>query len=142
MWRSLYEPLSSYERSVTGLLVSDLASIVSSPAEYIPCVSVRSYCGSLGIASWWSRGRSCGRTLRYQRHSFLSVASTSKNIMQAPANTSQTTPLHRLLKYIEVPIDANADYKNDVCCPRYPFNTTSITLAVALHQPRSYTYSR
>ncbi|KAJ7818269.1 permease for cytosine/purines, uracil, thiamine, allantoin-domain-containing protein [Mycena leptocephala] len=33
--------------------------------------------------------------------------------MQAPANTSQTTPLHRLLKYIEVPIDANADYKND-----------------------------
>ncbi|KAJ7855428.1 permease for cytosine/purines, uracil, thiamine, allantoin-domain-containing protein [Mycena leptocephala] len=33
--------------------------------------------------------------------------------MQAPANISQTTPLRRLLKYIEVPIDANADYKND-----------------------------
>ncbi|KAJ7191410.1 permease for cytosine/purines, uracil, thiamine, allantoin-domain-containing protein [Mycena pura] len=33
--------------------------------------------------------------------------------MQAPADTSQTTPLRRLLKYIEVPIDANADYKND-----------------------------
>ncbi|KAJ7277845.1 permease for cytosine/purines, uracil, thiamine, allantoin-domain-containing protein [Mycena rebaudengoi] len=33
--------------------------------------------------------------------------------MQAPADTSQTTPLRRLFKYIEVPIDANADYKND-----------------------------
>ncbi|KAJ7206505.1 permease for cytosine/purines, uracil, thiamine, allantoin-domain-containing protein [Mycena pura] len=33
--------------------------------------------------------------------------------MQAPTKTSQTTTLHRLLKYIEVPIDANADYKND-----------------------------
>ncbi|KAJ7830148.1 permease for cytosine/purines, uracil, thiamine, allantoin-domain-containing protein [Mycena olivaceomarginata] len=33
--------------------------------------------------------------------------------MQAPVDTSQTTPLRRLLKYIEVPIDANADYKND-----------------------------
>ncbi|KAJ7264760.1 permease for cytosine/purines, uracil, thiamine, allantoin-domain-containing protein [Mycena rebaudengoi] len=41
------------------------------------------------------------------------MTSTSKNTMQAPADTSQTTPLHRLLKYIEVPIDANADYKND-----------------------------
>ncbi|KAJ7912722.1 permease for cytosine/purines, uracil, thiamine, allantoin-domain-containing protein [Mycena leptocephala] len=33
--------------------------------------------------------------------------------MQAPANISQTTPLRKLLKYIEVPIDADADYKND-----------------------------
>ncbi|KAJ7041351.1 permease for cytosine/purines, uracil, thiamine, allantoin-domain-containing protein [Mycena alexandri] len=41
------------------------------------------------------------------------MTSTSKNTMQAPADTSQTTPLRRLLKYIEVPIDANADYKND-----------------------------
>ncbi|KAJ6469417.1 permease for cytosine/purines, uracil, thiamine, allantoin-domain-containing protein [Mycena sanguinolenta] len=41
------------------------------------------------------------------------MTSTSKNTMQAPVNTSQTTRLRRLLKYIEVPIDANADYKND-----------------------------
>ncbi|KAJ6598305.1 permease for cytosine/purines, uracil, thiamine, allantoin-domain-containing protein [Mycena vulgaris] len=41
------------------------------------------------------------------------MASTSKNTVRGPANTPQTTPLRRLLMYIEVPIDANADYKND-----------------------------